>query len=106
MKCTFRHLSHMTPIWIGMGGDYGTINPKRMLGFDLSNLPFGGFSSYRCLPWAKKKIPRCGRGGRCRRKAVWLCFAGNQERRGVARLGSVYAHLDPLRVCVRGFCLR
>lgn len=23
-----------------------------------------------------------------------------------ARLGSVYAHLDPLRVCVRGFCLR
>ena len=41
MKCTFRHLSHTTPIWIGMGGDYGTINPKRMLGPDLSNLAFG-----------------------------------------------------------------
>jgi hypothetical protein len=24
MKCTFRHLSHMMPIWIGMGEDYGT----------------------------------------------------------------------------------
>jgi hypothetical protein len=25
MKCTLRHASHMMPIWIGMGGDYGTI---------------------------------------------------------------------------------
>jgi hypothetical protein len=26
MKCTFRHASHMMPMWIGMGGDYGTIS--------------------------------------------------------------------------------
>jgi hypothetical protein len=48
MKCTFRHLSHMTPIWIGMRGDYGTIWA----------LPFGGFSSYRSLPWGKQKRSR------------------------------------------------
>jgi hypothetical protein len=23
MKCTFRHFSHMMPMWIGMAGDYG-----------------------------------------------------------------------------------
>jgi hypothetical protein len=31
-KCTFPHASHMTPMWIGMPADYGTINPGRVSG--------------------------------------------------------------------------
>jgi hypothetical protein len=37
-----------------MGGDYGTINPKLMLGSDLSNLPFGGAVRYLSLGEGKK----------------------------------------------------
>jgi hypothetical protein len=51
MKCTVPHLSHMTPIWIGMGGDYGTLNPKRMLESHLSNLPFGEKKELRENDW-------------------------------------------------------
>jgi hypothetical protein len=31
-KCTFPHASHMTPMWIGMPADYGTISPQRVSG--------------------------------------------------------------------------
>jgi hypothetical protein len=51
MKCTFPHLSHMTPIWIGMGEDYGTLNPKRMLESHLSNLAFGEKKELRENDW-------------------------------------------------------
>jgi len=35
MKWSFRHLSHIMPIWIGMGGDYGTIACYSVLGLRL-----------------------------------------------------------------------
>ncbi len=48
MKCTFLHLSHMTPMWTGMDGDYGTIGlafwrvEKRSAGREM---PGGSFLS-------------------------------------------------------------
>jgi hypothetical protein len=61
MKCTFRHTSHIMPMWISIGGDYGTLNPKRMLGSDLSNLPFGGMATEdESSGWKIKK--GCGIG--------------------------------------------